>query len=129
VPSVQAKVADILTEYLLAINAGSMNGVSERDVVSLKQIVEIMDPDTGEKLGTVAVSKLILQVNHVQSKLCTATVISTRDTDAPNSSVRVPQKKKIVHTELDAKQGVSVCVSIGDRADIELSGFSDEPPF
>lgn len=76
-----AKVAAIITESQVALNAGSNEGVQVGDEVTLYKVVQVADPETKEPLGTVAVPKLELRVEHVQEKLSVASVTEEYDAD------------------------------------------------
>lgn len=70
--SIVAKVAAVMDDTTLVLNAGSQQGVSEGmlfDIVAQHQ--EIADPDTGESLGQWEVAKARVVVTHVQEKMST----------------------------------------------------------
>lgn len=126
---VPAKVANVISNTILAFNVGSDKGVTVGDTAYVMRHVEIEDPDTRENLGSVRVSVLQLRVNHVQAKLCTAYVTSTQETGQSNPLAARPTKR-IVTQRGEEKQGISVFVKVGDIADIEASEKSSEdPPF
>jgi hypothetical protein len=127
---IPAKVATIISNSLLALNVGSDRGVADDDKVYVMRTINVEDPDTHEKLGSVAVSVLSLRVTHVQPKLCTAVVTSTQDDDGNISPLRVRRAKKIADSSFEEKAGISVYVQVGDRVEIEIKDtYSDEPPF
>jgi hypothetical protein len=124
-----AKIAAVISDSLIAINVGSDKGVADDDKALVMRTIDIEDPDTSEKLGSVSVSVLALKVNHVQPKLCTAYVTSIQD-DAGNNPLRTRKAKKIVENSYEEKTGISVFMQIGDLVEIETKDkFSDEPPF
>ena len=70
--TIVAKVAAVMDDTTLVLNAGSHMGVKEGmlfDVVAEHQ--EITDPDTGESLGRWEVAKARVVVTHVQEKMST----------------------------------------------------------
>ncbi|MFY1703539.1 hypothetical protein ACN28G_17665 [Micromonospora sp. WMMA1923] len=71
---IRAKVATIVSEHQLALNAGSDQGVELNDVVHVIREVDVDDPDSNERLGTVRIVRLRLKVNYIQNKLCVAIV-------------------------------------------------------
>jgi hypothetical protein len=128
-PRVSGKVANVISNTLLAINIGSDKGVAEGDIAYVMRHIEIEDPDTREELGSVRVSVLNLRVNHVQPKLCTAYVVSTQDIGQTNPIIS-RQTKRIVTQRSDEKQGISVYVKVGDIAEVDTKEkYSEEPPF
>lgn len=72
--TIDAKVAQVLNDYSLAITAGASHGVSEGDTVVLYQVVTIKDPDTSEPLGEAKVTIGQLNVTEVHSAFSIATV-------------------------------------------------------
>ncbi len=70
--TIVAKVAAVMDDTTLVLNAGSQMGVKEGmlfDVVAQHQ--EITDPDTGDSLGQWEVAKARVVVTHVQEKMST----------------------------------------------------------
>ena len=70
--TIVAKVAAVMDDTTLVLNAGSHMGVKEGmlfDVVAEHQ--EITDPDTGESLGRWEVAKARVVVTHVQENMST----------------------------------------------------------
>jgi hypothetical protein len=70
--SLVARVAAVMDDTTLVLNAGSQMGVKEGmlfDVVAQHQ--EITDPNTGEGLGQWEVAKARVVVTHVQEKMST----------------------------------------------------------
>ena len=68
------KVASILDNRRLVINAGSDNGVSRGDQFMIydSKGKEIIDPDTKEVLGQLDISKMPVKVILVKQKYCVA---------------------------------------------------------
>ncbi len=72
IDTIVAKIAAVVDDTTLVLNAGSQMGVVEGmlfDVVAQHQ--EITDPDTGESLGQWEVAKARVVVTHVQEKMST----------------------------------------------------------
>ena len=77
---IRGKVARVLNDREIAINVGTANGVLTGmyfDVVD-PQYENILDPDTGEDLGSLERSKVRVRVTHVQEKLAIATTYKSR---------------------------------------------------
>jgi hypothetical protein len=51
--AVDAKVAKVISSHEVAFNAGSDQGVEIDDIAAIVTVIDITDPDTGEKLGAV----------------------------------------------------------------------------
>ncbi|MFU8855052.1 FlgT C-terminal domain-containing protein [Micromonospora sp. SL1-18] len=124
----EAKVAAILSEHLVAFNAGKNAGVSEGDTVRLYTTTSIKDPDTGENLGSVGIPKLKFRVNHVQEKLCVGTV-SDYEEPSRQANVLTPRRLKTISKDPLSEDTHSVFVAVGDRAVIDISDEEEEPPF
>ncbi|HYS34135.1 MAG TPA: FlgT C-terminal domain-containing protein [Pseudonocardiaceae bacterium] len=70
--SLEAKIADLLSETSLVLNVGSSRGVKQGNRVIVWEDRSISDPETGEPLGTVRVTLATAAVIEVQEKLCVA---------------------------------------------------------
>lgn len=65
------KIAKIISEYKVVVNAGSNNSIKENDVLEVYQPgQEVTDPETGESLGTLDFVKAKLRVVDVFPKMC-----------------------------------------------------------
>jgi hypothetical protein len=71
---IDARVAKLLSDSEIAINAGSLEGVRDGDDVTVWREVEITDPVTDESLGTVLRSRLHLTVTFLEERFCLAKV-------------------------------------------------------
>lgn len=108
------KVAQVINNYELVINAGSNKGITEGSrflVYSLGK--EVVDPDTNESLGKLEIIKGIGKVIHVQEKMSTikstelqkpATRRITKETPTfdpmfANRFWGIPQSEKIITEE------------------------------
>ena len=69
----QLKVASVLDDYKLVLNAGSNSNikVGQRYLIYSLGDEEIIDPDTNESLGFLEIVKGTGKVTHVQDKMCT----------------------------------------------------------
>jgi Flagellar assembly protein T, C-terminal domain len=120
VAEVEAKVAGVLDSSRIALNAGSEQGVSEGDSVTLWRSVEVTDPDTNEGLGVVRLDKLRLVVGEVQPRLCVAAI--RLQTNFGAMAIFGPSKK--ISTGRKTQSEDSVTVNPGDAATIYLADES-----
>ena len=69
---IKYKVAKVIDEYTLVINAGKNQGIKSGFKFLIYSIGEdIKDPDTGESLGKLEVIKGTAKVSHVQDNIST----------------------------------------------------------
>lgn len=90
------KVVQVLDDYKVAINAGSLSGIKEgqRFLIYSLSSEEIFDPDTNESLGYLEIVRGTGTVTHVQEKLCTI------ESDKFQSSTRKTVRKSIPYGSL-----------------------------
>src|SRR3712207_4171355 len=76
---IEAKVAQILTARELVLNKGSEDGVAEgmRFAILNRKGADILDPDTGESLGSVELPKTFVKVVSTKPKLAVARTFRT----------------------------------------------------
>ena len=73
------KIAKIIDEYQVVVNAGSNDIIHDDDCLEVYQPgQEVTDPDTGESLGTLDFVKAKLRVVNVFPKMC---VCENRETE------------------------------------------------
>jgi hypothetical protein len=82
------KVAEVLNDTTVAINAGLHHGIE----VGMKFILigigkDIVDPETQENLGPLELVRGRVTVTHVQERICTA---------ESNQQSKVPGRKRII---------------------------------
>ena len=72
---IRGRVARLLSSRKLALNVGGRDGVRVGMYFDiLDQLYEdILDPETGENLGSIQHAKVRVQVDQVQDRLCSAT--------------------------------------------------------
>ena len=76
---IEGKVAAILNEHEVVLNIGSEAGVEPKmkfDIVT-PELGEIIDPDSGEALGTLDLVKTRVEVVVIQHKMCVARTYET----------------------------------------------------
>ena len=118
------KVARVLGEFELALNRGTAHGVKLGDRVKVANVVEVRDPDSGESLGSIRVTKLKLEVSEVTDKLCVARVTDRASQD--DTSRGLGPLKRIVEHEFD-ENWRSVFVDVGDVATVERAPTLEVP--
>ena len=71
---IRGKVAKVLNSREIAINRGIANGVTVGMYFDVMEVDEadIIDPDTGNVLGSIERSKVRVQISHVQENLSVA---------------------------------------------------------
>ena len=73
------KIAKIIDEYKVVVNAGSNDSIKDGDFLEVYQPgQEVIDPDTGESLGALDFIKAKLRVVNVFPKMC---VCENRETE------------------------------------------------
>ncbi|MFJ8792711.1 FlgT C-terminal domain-containing protein [Streptomyces sp. NPDC102462] len=122
---INAKLAALVDDSRIAINAGSNKGVAEGDEVVLFRTVEVTDPDTGESLGSVDVRKLALEIELVREKMSVAIVtdIFVGDNEPTDfmSTLLKPKRRKRVAFNVPRGDKRTVQVVVGERAVVHLS--------
>lgn len=71
---IEGKVARILTDRRLVVNRGSDDGVQvgTRFAILSSREVDIVDPDTGQKIGSVDVARTVVKVVSVDARMSIA---------------------------------------------------------
>src|SRR5258708_7392385 len=127
--AVKAKVARILSEYQLALNAGSEAGVRVGDIVTIHDEVHVNDPDSGESLGSVLVNKLNLKVTVVQARMSVAVVTErVGGGDALSLFFASTQPLKRISGEHELGDYKAVVVEVGDPATVQHAPEATPPP-
>ena len=78
--TIRGKVARVLNSREVALNIGSVNGVTVGMYFDVMDITgeDIEDPDTDEILGSIQRSKVRVKITHVQEKLSLASTYKTK---------------------------------------------------
>lgn len=81
---IRGKVAQILTSRELVINRGSGHGVEigMQFAVLNERGADIVDPDTGESLGSIDVPKVLVKIVRISEKLAVASTFRKFETAA-----------------------------------------------
>lgn len=133
---IRGKVAAILSKRALVLNVGSGDGVEigTRFVILNSKGVDVLDPDTGEVLGTVEVPKTIVKVVRVDGPhLSVARTFRTIPATSGIGSLQAIMSGRAAHVEsLTIEHGTSIQSELDDadsyikRGDIALSTEGDE---
>jgi len=75
--SIQCKVAQILSDQELVINAGTEDGVEEGMILDVMGTFEIKDPDTSETLDHIPFIKVAVKATLVRPKVSIAKTFKT----------------------------------------------------
>jgi hypothetical protein len=67
--AIDGKVATVLSNYEVAFNVGSDQGVQTDDIATVFEQVAVNDPDTGESLGTVMQPRIRFKIQLVESRM------------------------------------------------------------
>ena len=78
---VRGKVAAVLDEERLVLNVGADHGVARKMVFKIAGTRVISDPDTGDELGEVEVTKIKVQVGEIKERMSIAHPYRGYDTD------------------------------------------------
>ena len=120
---IKAKVAEILTDYRVALNAGKSKGVQRGAMATVYRVVAVKDPETGEPLGTVTVPKVRLRVVHVQDLLSVAEVADRAGgDDDPYERLSISSQWKPLKTIATSKafeDSNSVYIAVGDDVTLQ----------
>ena len=90
--TITGKVAAVIDETTLVLNAGSADGVKLGMVFSIfAEYQEILDPDSGDSLGKWEMVKAQVVVEHVQERVCTvrSTLLAINDQPGTLSAMMV----------------------------------------
>ena len=122
--AVRAKVAEILTDYRVALNAGTSKGVQRGAAATVYRIVAVKDPETGEPLGSVTVPKLKLRIVNVQELLSVAEITDrTGGDDGPYGSLTISsqwKRLKRIATSKAFEDPDNVYVAVGDDVIVQI---------
>lgn len=106
----EAKVARVISDLSIAINAGEDSGVDGGNAVIVWRLVEVKDPDTGEILGTVRLQNLRLEVYEVHERFSLARV----QTQGLNPFAGIFKPSKVIASSNRALDQDEVRLSVGD---------------
>lgn len=115
----QLKIALVLDDYKVVINAGSDSGIQigQRYLLYTLSHDEISDPDTHESLGYLEIVKGTGKVTHVQEKMATIesdTYKTSTKKITREPSVYFPLRSNSIEEETDREQLSFDSPEIGD---------------
>ena len=95
------KVAKVLSDNSVVINAGSEDGVD----IGMRFVIysfgeEIIDPDGGVSLGRLESTKGTVTVYHVQDKFCTAITGTRKVPIRPGSTITKPERMLLLDVQV-----------------------------
>ena len=115
------KIAKIIDEYKVVVNAGSNDFIKENDTLEVYEPgQEVTDPDTGESLGTLDFVKGKLRVVDVFPKMC---VCENRATETSSLLASFSQSLKygeklplnVLTTDISGGyEGIDKKIKVGD---------------
>ena len=121
----EAKVIKIVDKYKVAINKGSIDGVSRDDIFMIfEKGEELFDPDTKESLGNLEIPKLRMKVLNIQEKI---TLLESAETviETDRKIKRTIKKYRDKRSEL---LGLSLAAyGLGKNNDEEQTIIEEEP--
>lgn len=123
---VHGKVAKIISPTEIAVNLGEDHGVGLGNLARVQEVVEVTDPDSGESLGSVLVTKLTLKVTLVLPKMCVGLI--TDNIEPSGSGLGLFPSRKHATDRPGAADKRTVHVKIGAPVSIQIKE-SDEAPF
>lgn len=126
---IPAKVAGLISETQVAFNVGSDAGVSVGDIAQVVKNVDVDDPDTGDRLGTVALIRLNLKIVHVQERLSVGAVTDYSASSAATVLAGSRRRKKVGLVGDGVYDDGMVKISLGESVIIKKPEPADEPPF
>jgi cell shape-determining protein MreC len=90
-------IAKVINEYRLIINRGAEEGVEENMTYLVFEVgEEIIDPETGESLGSMEITKGVGKIINVQEKMATIETITTQKIAvSPLESISTGQNHQI----------------------------------
>ncbi len=115
---IRGKVAAVLDEERLVLNVGTNHGVARKMVFRISGTRVIRDPDTGDELGEVEVTKIKVQVGEIKEKISIAYPYQGYDTDFFLRPIRRKFRSKGIKpsTIASAISTQYVEVAVGDLA-------------
>lgn len=119
---IKGKVAQILSEYELALNIGSDHGVEKgMTFIIHSSPIDLFDPDTNRKIGQTTVELERVGVYEVQKRYSLARTLLVTPTITPYPTLFAPSRKKLtvnrddlIEHEATIKVG-SIAVQIVDK--------------
>jgi hypothetical protein len=125
--SIAGKVAEILSNYEVAFNVGSNDGVVKDDIATVSQLVDVRDPDTDEVLGTVLVPRMRFKITYTQPRMSVGYSYESVSKDAGTATLAFatmlnsPRAIRRVVRDRGDEDWASVWIQRGDPVQIKSS--------
>ena len=125
---IEAKIAMVVDEYQVALNAGSLAGVTVGSEVSLFRDVKVVDPDTKEALGSFGLRRARFKVNFVQENLSVARITDHAAKPAMFNALVPRALKRVVEdpSRRNERNDDVVYVKVGDIVSIAPAEPGDD---
>jgi hypothetical protein len=114
---IKAKVAAVLSETQVAVNAGSKKGIQLGDAVTFWKVTEVQDPDTKEHLGSVRTVVLRLSISEVSELMAIAIVPSKRMTFS-QTALGIPSEPQVRLVQVRSSLDGTFTVQVGNEVTI-----------
>ncbi|MCX2953576.1 hypothetical protein [Lentzea sp. NEAU-D7] len=143
---IEAKIATVISRYEIALNKGSVHGVELGQKVHLWKVISVKDPESKENLGSVRVSKGVMEITDVQERFSLAATpepdyfnplmaaVSVKsifsNTSAPRTQLRasnIPDdNKKIIDVQVGEIVDILIKERTGNDDDADEIEFANE---
>ena len=120
---IRCKVAAIVSDRELVINAGSVQGVEPGMVFDVKGSLDVVDPDSEELLETIEVTKVSVKVSRVTDKVAVARTFKNVGPGVGPLELAFlarPQRERITTDPITAGRSWDNTVRVGDEAILAL---------
>jgi hypothetical protein len=120
---IDGKVASILSDYEVAFNIGSDQGVETDDIVTVYRIIDVEDPDTKEFIGSVLTPRMRFKITLVQPRMSVGqsyeSIMNPQDEGSFTTSLIVKSVIKRVTTIRHQEDWRNIFLEVGDPAVIQ----------
>jgi hypothetical protein len=117
---IDGKVAGLVSPTQVTINAGASKGVKVGDVVTVYRKIDVQDPDSKQDLGSVALTKIKLNVSFVSERFCLADTLFVSDSlSSLWAGLNTPPPRMRVTTDQAQASSQVAVIAIGDPVFIE----------
>ena len=121
---IECKVAQILSEKELVINAGSENGVRDGMTFDIMGMVTILDPDTDELLDAIPFTKVRVKASLVRPRVTVAETLRVYNRSYPLDILDIPSsyKETFDYVQTEEVDQRDLAVYVGDIAREHVKG-------
>ena len=126
---VEAKVAEVLPPYEVVLNVGQKAGVKAGHIVTIWRTVEIKDPVSKARIGSVRRPKLRMEITEVQENLSIAQSIEfiADPLDTFFGSMQRPKGRKRVVPGAARDTEEEASIAVGDSATVQSPTEKPKP--